>query len=271
MSVGVSIINASGYLTFDDVKTYQIFEEKIGSDKATVVFQNRFYWDTDYTGDDFPLVFIYSNGYWASIMDVFRLSNNKWRIHVWVEGTKATETKDNISAYLFTVGSNATTDPDWGLKINDVNGDRIYDSDFNLLRVKDFVTMPTPQDSYAGCSSANTTTPSTGIKNTNTTSHGISALSKPAALLYSSGFQASHCQDFGCVWYDLGYPVGTVQYCGQQHGWKSVQRVTDTSVQHGWANMGAISYGFAGFTIADSNKTTPSAYITPVIDGADYD
>ncbi len=270
MSVGLKIINANSYLTFDDKKTYYQFEEKLQSSKATVPFPQKFYWDTDYTGSKFPIVFIYSNGYWATIINTYRLSTNKWRISVWCEGTTATNAKNNIIGYVFTESSESSTNPSWGLKIKDASGNRIYDSDFKLMKIKDFVTMPSPQDSYVGCSTAKTLLAASGVKMSNSTAHGVSGLGKPAALLYSNGFQISRCDDHGCVYYPPRPPYPSYYFCGQRTAWKTVQKVTSTSVEHGWGNVGVASYAYKYNHYDSSDKTTPESYVCPILDGDDY-
>jgi len=273
MSYGLKLINANSYLTFDENKTYYQFQEKLTSTQATVMFSQRFYWDTVYTGSKFPLVFIYSNGYWCSIINTQRLSGNNWRVHVWCEGTKATDTKNNITGYVFTESSESSTNPSWGIKIKDSSGARIYDSDFNLMRIKDFVTMPAPQDAYAGCNSTRVAASAAGVSQSNSTAHGITFPTggKPTALLYSNGFQISRCDDHGCVYYPPSYPFPARYFCAQRTGWKTVQKVTSTSVEHGWGNIGAASYALRDNHYDSSDKTTPEAYVCPILNGADYD
>lgn len=253
MSYGIDIINADSYLTFNEDKIYYQYEEKLTSTKATVAFGQRFYWDTDYNGSKYPIVFIYSNGYWASIIDTYRLTSNKWRIVVWTEGTKATNTKDNIEGYVFTEGSESSTNPSWGIKINDASGNRVYDSDFKIMNVKDFVTMPAPSSSYPAssfgatlCGAANT-----GTTGGTSTAHGVSGLTKPCALLYSNGIM-QYSKNYLCS--------GWRFYCGFV---KSIQKVTSTNVEHSWGHMG-------DYIVNVQEKVVPSDYITPIIDGDDY-
>jgi hypothetical protein len=254
MSYGINIVNADSYLTFNEDKIYYQFKEKLQSSKATVMFGQRFYWDTDYTGSKYPIVFIYSNGYWASIIDTYRLANNKWRIEVWTEGTKATVTKNNITGYLFTEGSESTTNPSWGIRINDASGNRAYDSDFAIMRIKDFATMPAPSSSYLPssfgatlCQPANS-----GTAGGTSNPHGVTGLSKPCALLYSNGTM-QYPKNYLCGWFRY--------YCGFA---KSIQKVTSANVEHTWGHMGDFIYNV-------TMKVVPSNYITPIIDGADYD
>jgi len=254
MSYGINIINADSYLTFNEDKTYYQFEEKLTSTQATVMFGQRFYWDTTYTGSKYPIVFIYSNGYWCSIIDTYRLSTNKWRIHCWTEGTQATNAKNNITGYMFTEGSESSTSPSWGIKINDASGNRVYDSDFKIMNVKDFVTLPAPSSSYPSSSTFGTLC---GAANSGTTggtsqSHGVTGLSKPCALLYSNGIM-QYSKNYLC--YGFRFYSGFI---------KSIQKVDVTSVHHGWGHMGD---WYANLT----QKTVAGDYITPILDGADYD
>jgi len=253
MSYGINIINADSYLTFNEDKIYYQFEEKLQSSKATVVFSQRFYWDTDYTGSAYPIVFIYSNGYWATIIDTHRLSNNKWRIHVWTEGTKATDTKNNITGYVFTEGSESSTSPSWGIKINDASGNRVYDSDFNIMRIKDFDTMPSPSSSYPSSSFGGTACGAAvaGTTGEASSSHGISGLTKPCALLYSNGLMQYNKHYLCTWWFESGFA-------------KSIQQVTSSQIKHAWGHMG-------DWTANLTQKTVPGDYVTPIIDGADYD
>lgn len=252
MSYGITTINSDGYLTFSEDKTYYQHQETLTSSNATVMFGQRFYWDTTYDGATYPLVFIYSNGYWGAIIDVFRKTDNTWRIHVWTEGTQATNASTNMEAYVFSESGESATSPSWGMKINDASGNRVYDSDFDIIRVKDFVEMPAPQDSYVSCSSVgNDGAVDSGIWKSNTTSHGVTGLTKPAALLYSNGIQQVNCGAHG--------PYNW--YCSKF--WKSIAKVDSTSVHHGWGHMGSL-------TACLSQRITPSAYTTPIIDGNDY-
>ena len=254
MSYGINIINADSYLTFNEDKIYYQFEEKLTSSQATVTFGQRFYWDTIYTGSAYPIVFIYSNGYWCSVIDTIKLSNNKWRIHLWTEGTKATDTKNNITGYLFTESSESSTNPSWGIKINDASGNRIYDSDFDIMRIKDFVTMPAPSSSYPSSSFGSTLCGASSSGTTGVTSnpHGVTGLSKPCALLYSNGIM-QYNKHYLCSgwWFESGFA-------------KAIQKVTSANVEHAWGHMGD---WYANLT----QKTVPGDYTTPILDGADYD
>jgi len=262
MSYGLNIINADSYLTFNEDKIYYQFEEKLQSSKATVVFEQRFYYDTDYTGSKYPIVFIHSNGYWCSIIDTYRLSNNKWRIELWAEGTKATATKNNITGYVFTESSESSTNPSWGIKINDANGARVYDSDFEIMRIKDFVNMPAPSSTSPGSSHGGWNHASVaGIYGSTSQAHGVSGLSKPAALLYSNGIIQYDRDFYWTQYFGGGFSYQWHTMCGFV---KSIQKVTSTTVEHGWGHMGN--------NVMDvTNKVTPANYTTPILDGADYD
>ena len=254
MSYGINIINAGSYLTFNEDKIYYQHEEKLTSTQATVMFGQRFYWDTTYSGSKYPIVFIYSNGYWATIIDTTRLVGGNWRIHVWTEGTKATVTKNNITGYVFTESSESATNPSWGIKINDASGNRVYDSDFAIMRIKDFVTMPAPSSSYPSSSFGGTLcgAASTGTTGGTSTAHGITGLSKPCAMLYSNG-NMQYSKNYLCGYWMF--------YSGFA---KAIQKVTSTSVEHTWGHMG-------DWVANLTQKTVPGDYITPIIDGADYD
>jgi len=252
MSYGINIVNANSYLTFNEDKTYYQFEEKLTNTQATVLFGQRFYWDTTYTGSKYPIVFIYSNGYWCSIIDTFRLSTNKWRIHCWTEGAQATNAKNNIIGYMFTESSESSTSPSWGIKINDVSGNRVYDSDFKIMNVKDFVTLPAPSSSYPSSGFGGYSGAGAGVSGETSTAHGVTGLIKPCALLYSNGIMQFDKDYYSYPWHiQSGFA-------------KSIQKVTSAYVKHGWGHMGD--------SVVDLvQKTVPSDYITPILDGADYD
>jgi len=262
MSYGINIVNADSYLTFNEDKIYYQFEEKLTSTNATVVFEQRFYWDTTYTGSKYPIVFIYSNGYWCSIIDTYRLSNNKWRIELWTEGTKATATKNNITGYVFTESSESSTNPSWGIKINNASGNRVYDSDFNIMRIKDFSDMPAPSSTYPGSSHGGWNHAAVaGIYGETSNPHGVTSLSKPSALLYSNGIMQYDRDFYWRQYFGGGYSFRWHTMCGFV---KSIQKVTSADVKHGWGHMGN--------NVMDvTNKVTPGAYVTPILDGADYD
>ena len=150
MSYGINIINADSYLTFNEDKIYYQFEEKLESSKATVLFPSRFYWDTTYTGSKYPIVFIHSNGYWASIIDTYRLANNKWRIEVWTEGSLADATKNNITGYLIEKGNSEEYIKKLSLLLNDEkrraimgeSGREFIEENFNWSKIaKEFLII----------------------------------------------------------------------------------------------------------------------------------
>jgi len=252
MSYGINIINADSYLTFNEDKIYYQFEERLTSTNATEMFAQRFWWDTDYTGSTYPIVFIYSNGYWGSIIDTHRLSNNKWRIHVWVEGGTASDALTDMQGYVFTEGSESSTAPSWGIRINDASGNRAYDSDFNIMRIKDFVTMPAPSSSYPSSSFGGYSGAGAGVSGETSTAHGVTGLTKPCALLYSNGIMQFDKDYYSYPWHiQSGFA-------------KSIQKVTSSAVKHGWGHMGD--------SVVDVvEKTVPGDYIAPIIDGDDYD
>jgi hypothetical protein len=254
MSYGINIVNAYSYLTFNEDKIYYQFKEKLTSTRATVTVPQSFYWDTVYSGSKYPIVFIYSNGYWATIVNTYRLSGGNWRIQVWTEGTKATVTKNNITGYVFTEGSESTTNPSWGIRINDASGNRAYDSDFTIMRIKDFATAPAPSSSYLPSSFGGTlcAASSAGVAGKTSSAHGVTGLSKPCAMLYSNG-NMQYSKNYLCY--------GWRFYSGFA---KAVQKVTSANVEHAWGHMGDWYANLA-------QKTVSGDYITPIIDGADYD
>ena len=271
MSYGITSINADGYLTFSEGKTYYQYQETLTSSDATVLLGQRFYWDTTYDGATYPLVFIYSNGYWGAIIDVFRKADNTWRIHVWTEGTQATNASTNMEGYVFSESGESATAPSWGMKINDASGNRVYDSDFDIIKVKDFVEIPAPQDSYVSCTAGgNSTSATTGVWNTNTASHGVTGLTKPAVLMYANGIQHDCCPDFGCIYIPPSWPLPGRYFCAMNKMFRTVQKVDSRSVHAGWAYAGASSYGLKGSGCDTPFKITPSAHTTPIIDGNDY-
>jgi len=254
MTYGISLRNDSGYLTFSDDKTYYVFKEKLNSGNAgsfsTTDNPSWFYWDTTYTGASIPIVFIYSDGMWASVINTRRLSNNKWRISIWTEGDEKVDTQANLTGYLFVNGDEVTTNPSYGVRINDANGNKIFDSDYNIVNVKDFSTAPAPTNSVPSGIDA-WLYPTSGAWGVESVNHGVSGLSKPAAMLYSNGFMIkNHSQTY------YGSPVRTYQH--------SVLKITSTAIKGAWVHMGGNIFGTEATTMS-------SDYTTPIIDGGDYD
>lgn len=244
MTFGIKITNDDGYLTFADTHDYLTLQEKLTSSQATYQFPQRFYWTTAYSGSAFPLVFIESNGYWASIIDTFRNANGTWQIHVWCNWGQATNTLNNITGYCFVQSSQySASDPAYGIRINDASGNRVYNSDFELPRVKGFSSLPAITASTPSCGDS-----STSVYLQTSVTHGVSGLTKPAATLYSSGSALLNCS-------------GGFRY------WKSGYKITSTQVLGGWMYAGQAS----GFTVSPSPyNSAPPAIPLGIIDGNDY-
>jgi len=249
MSFGIKITNDNGYLTFSDINDYYFYRETLGSANATVQFEQRFYWTTSYDGATVPLVFIYSNGYFASIIDTFRNANGTWQIHVWCDWQQATNTKNNIQGYVFSQSTESISNPIYGIRINNSSGNRVFDSDMQIVKVKDFVTVPAASTSYPDCNQE-----SSGVYYQQAQNHGVTGLVKPAAILYSNGGTLRSCSVFV-----PGF--GTFDGCNFS---KCVHKITSTQILTGWAYMGKT------FIQCNSNNYRPISYITPVIDGNDY-
>lgn len=244
MTYGLKITNDDGYVTLADTHSYLRYEETLTSSNATYMFGNRYYWTTTYSGSSYPLVFIYSNGYWASIIDTFRNTNGTWQIHVWTANGQASSTLSNVEAYVFTSGSEETgSDPTYGIRINDSSGNRVYNSDFILPRIKGFSTIPAINAAAPSCSDSGTS-----AYNQTSVTHGVSGLTKPAATFYANGYAARNC-------------TGGFKY------WRVGYKITSTQILGGWVYGGQVS----GWTTSPSpNYIAPSSFPAGVIDGNDY-
>lgn len=249
MSYGIKSTNDNGYLTFSDANDYYYFKESLTSGKATYQFDQRFYWTTSYDGPTVPVVFIHSNGYFSSIIDTFRNTNGTWQIHVWCDYGQATNTLNNITGYVFVQSTESISNPLYGIRINNASGNRVYDTEMQIPKVKDFATVPAASSSYPSCSEE-----SSGVYYQQAINHGISGLVKPAAILYSNGGTTRSCSV-----YVPGF--GTFDGCNFS---KSVHKITSTQIITGWAYMGKT------FAACNSNNYRPIAYTTPVIDANDY-
>lgn len=246
MSFGLQITNDDGYLTFSDTNDYYFYKEKLTSSNATVMFDQRFYWTTSYSGSSVPLVFVYSNGKYCSVMDTFRNANGTWQIHVWCEWGTATATKNALEGYVFVDSSESSSSPAYGIRINNSSGNRVFDSDMEIIKVKDFATVPTASySSTPSCSYYNS-----AITATNSSAHGVSGLTKPAALMYSNSMSYRQCTISGytaCLFF------------------RALHKIDGTNITTGWAYMGGLI-----FTSCNTTTYPFQAFITPVIDGNDY-
>lgn len=249
MSFGLRITNNDGYMTFTDNNAYYEYREKLTSSQATYQFGQRFYWTTTYDGSTFPLVFIYSNGKFCTIIDTFRNANGTWQIHVWTDYGEATNTLNAIEGYVFTDSSQTSTTASYGIRLRDANGNQIYNSNFQLINVKDFATVPASATSTVSCGST-----SSGVYSQQSTNHNVSGLTKPAAVLYSNAATYSSCTVYVPGW-------GNFSGC---RFWRAVHKVTSTAIITGWAYYGEL---FGG---CNNTMYSFQAYTTPVIDGNDY-
>jgi hypothetical protein len=239
MTTGIKVTNDDGNLSFSDSNDYYIYQEQLTSSKATVMFGQRFYWTTTYSGSAFPIVFIWSNNRYGSIVDTFRNANGTWQIHVWTAWNSASDTASNMQAWVFVDSSQASTSPSYGIRINNASGTRVYDSDMDIIKIQGFGTVPASGTANASCSLYL-------IEQVQVQAHGISGMTKPAALLYHNNQQYRECS-------------------GSSYFWKAISAIDGTNLVTSWLYMGGL------FGVGSTATVYPSqAYTTPIIDGNDY-
>jgi len=168
-----------------------------------------------------PLVFVRMSSGYAAVQSIYD-KGTYWQIALSIY------LPVDLELYCFAKAEDATPSGTTGMKVFDSSGATIYDSRLDSLLLKGTGTQ-----SHAA-----------------TVAHGVSSLSKPAAMLRSLSFANAHTFEYGIEVSYLYLPIF---------------KIDATNISGGWVYAGKASSGYPATSFTYPDITVP------IIDGADYD
>lgn len=224
MSFGLLAVNDGGKYIIDAKNRTQHF---VG--KATYVGQynlisGNYTWQVyDISSPGPPLVFVYTSSGYAAVSAIHNTSGTNWRI------TLVIFQPVGLELYCFTGADVGTPSGTAGMKVFDDAGVVIFDSRTRPLRLRGIGTQ----------------------RQSATVAHGVSGLSKPAAMIQSKSFLTQYTVSGGIV-YALFYAPTAL--------------IDATNIICAFVYL-----GIGDGTVYPNTSFTYPDLSAPIIDGADYD
>ena len=249
MTVGIHLINANSQVTFSDDKEYWVFKKKfvIGNRHTGHSSTTALYFDTGYNGAQPPMLFVnITNSYGFRNLSRDNSLNGNWLISL--QTPYLATPPANFEMYMFLPYNLTTpTNPTWGIRINNSDGSKAYDSDMKILNVGGFESINNPSGNPT-CSDTSQFTTS----HTSTTSITDYGFTKPCFMLPEQGMYVTDCLP-----YNDSLFASLMNY---SHA--------NLTIYHSWYNYWPSGYNYINY---GSNGNQATNMVCTVIDGADYD